>query len=82
VHRSEVSDTGAASAWQTFTPLAQSRSDMACMEVQVDTNRKGLMAAGGYRTDGAWLSTVEFLDYEKGEWVREEERSQGRRNDY
>ncbi len=27
------------------------------------------MAAGGYRDDHAWLSSVEFLNYETGEWV-------------
>ena len=27
------------------------------------------MAAGGYSDDGAWKATVEFLDYETGQWV-------------
>ena len=31
--------------------------------------RKGLMSAGGYSDDGAWMSTVEFLNYETGQWV-------------
>ncbi len=29
------------------------------------------MAAGGYNNDeGAWMATVEFMDYETGQWVR------------
>ncbi len=27
------------------------------------------MVAGGYRSDGAWMASVEFLDYDRGEWI-------------
>ena len=48
------------------TGLNEARSDHACAEVQVDAVKKGIVAAGGYRTDGAWMKSVEFFDYEKG----------------
>ena len=68
VHRIKMSATGAgdAAGWQEFPSMQAERADHACAEVQVDSGRKGIVASGGYRNDGAWLSSVEFLDYETG----------------
>ena len=50
--------------------MNEARSDHACAEVQVDALRKGIVATGGYRLDGAWMSSVEFLDYENSGEIR------------
>ena len=49
-------------SWVNFEPMQVERSDHACAEVQISPTEKGILAAGGYRTDGAWMSSVEFLD--------------------
>lgn len=56
-----------AAPWEMYsTDLSEARSDHACSLVQHGWKR-GILVAGGYRTDGAWMSTVEFVDLERGE---------------
>ena len=58
-----------AAPWEMYsTDLSEARSDHACSLVQHGWKR-GILVAGGYRTDGAWMSTVEFVDLERGELV-------------
>ena len=62
-------DTGnlLAAPWEEYSvDLSEARSDHACSLVQHGW-RRGILVAGGYRTDGAWMSTVEFVDLERGE---------------
>ena len=55
--------------WEMYsTDLSEARSDHACSLVQHGW-RRGILVAGGYRTDGAWMSTVEFVDLEQGESI-------------
>ena len=58
--------------WEMYsTDLSEARSDHACSLVQHGWKR-GILVAGGYRTDGAWMSTVEFVDLERGESLSRE----------
>lgn len=68
VHRMSIAPDGTGTTWTPVSGLKVARSDHACAEVQMGWD-KGIMVAGGYRKDGAWLSSIEFYIYDKGdEW--------------
>lgn len=64
VHRIKVGTGGVIfdGDWEAIDSFQVSRADPACAEVQYGWT-KGIMVAGGYRMDGAWLDTVEFFNY-------------------
>jgi hypothetical protein len=70
IERIKVGPTGMAAApWEKYsTDLTEARSDHACAVVQHGWTR-GILVAGGYRTDGAWMATVEFLDIVRGKFL-------------
>lgn len=68
IHRINIGDTDglATGSWEQYsTDLTEARSDHACAMAQHGWKR-GILVAGGYRTDGAWMTKVEFLDIERG----------------
>lgn len=67
VHRMAIGADGSGTTWEVFPQgIHESRGDHACQEAQIDEHRQGILVTGGYRAEGAWMATVEFLDYEKG----------------
>lgn len=69
VHRMKLDPTtGEGTAWTVAPNLKDARSDHACAVVQHKW-KTGIMVAGGYKMEGAWMSTVEFFDFGKGEWI-------------
>lgn len=67
VHRMSIAPDGTGTTWTPVSGLKVARSDHACAEVQMGWD-KGIMVAGGYRKDGAWLSSIEFYIYDKGKF--------------
>ena len=71
IHRIKVgaADGLVTGSWETYsTDLTEARSDHACAMIQHGWVR-GILVAGGYRTDGAWMTKVEFLDIERGQFL-------------
>lgn len=54
----------AAGAWRSLTPAPSQRTEVAAAAVGAR-----VVVTGGYRADGATVSTVEILDTETGQWA-------------
>ena len=70
-----LNDAAGNHSWERIDDLNGPRSDHACAVVQHFYGKQskasppwttGIMVAGGYRLRGAWISSVEFLDFRTG----------------
>ena len=66
---------GETSNWEQIDDMMEPRADHACAVVQHFYGKKsqlnppwttGIMVTGGYRLQGAWTSSVDFLDFRTG----------------
>ena len=63
VHRLNVNETSP--KWEKVNSMFEARSGMACQVVQYKWT-VGIMVAGGYKQEGAWTPSVEFLNFKTG----------------
>ena len=70
---------GETSNWEQIDDMMEPRADHACAVVQHFYGKKsqlnppwttGIMVTGGYRLQGAWTSSVDFLDFRTGKRER------------